>query len=423
LTSTTATWTAGQVYEVLASVSDTAGGTQRLLVNGSLEDSGTTAAQNLPNGGNFLIGYYQNDSSMIIHDVVVGTDDLLVAEETAMFAGDFPADAVNLWHLDDGAGTTAYDLGTGGNDGTIGAGCTWEAGQRYTDFYLSLDGTSWGVNTDGLSCGDSSEDWVLYPDPYWTAFLYQTFSGGGDMFYNPNDIVRGLEYDTGTVTVTNGDATVEGAGGATWTDSMTGGIFVSTDGEYYVIDSITDSDTLELATVYGGATLAGQNYDMYPRMPDRSAPAQDGAVTWGGNPAGVSVSIGSMVSSGQGVVGEEEETPTKDILPPAGTTDWAEDPDVSGSLLTNPMRPIVVAVSDNTSLSERQVWVYFGLILLLLVTAGVARVVHGHHLITGIAAAAIVIALSVMTIWPLWALVFAALAVVGGLVAERSPSL
>jgi len=158
-------------------------------------------------------------------------------------------------------------------------------------------------------------------------------------------------------------------------------------------------------------------------LPDLEGAAQDGAITWGSNPAGISVAVGSLVSSGQGVVGEEEETETSDILPPAGTTDWAEDPDVTGALLTNPMRPIVVAVSDNTSLSERQVWVYGGLVILLLVTAGVSRIVHGHHLITGVAAAAIVIALSVMTIWPLWALVFTALAVVGGLVAERSPSL
>ena len=422
LTSTTVAWNSDQVYEVLVSLSDTAGGIQRLRVNGSLEDSDTQGAVATPAGGNFLIGYYNRDCSMIIHDVVVGTDDLLIAEETAMFNGDFPADAVNIWHLDEGVGLVAYDLGTGGNDGTIGAGCTWETGQRYTDFYLDVDGTSWGVNTDGLACDDNSADWVFYPDPYWEDYTYSV-SGADVLIYNPNDMVRGEEYDTGTVTVTNGDATVEGAGGATWDDDMVGGIFVSADGLYYVIDSITDSDTLELTAVYAGGTLGGQNYDIYPRMPDRQGAAQDGAISWGSNPGGITVTVGSMVSSGQGVVGEEEDTETSDILPPAGTTDWAEDPDVTGALLTNPMRPIVVAVSDNTTLSERQVWVYFGLILLLLVTAGVSRIVHGHHLITGIAAAAIVIALSVMTIWPLWALVFAALAVVGGLVAERSPSL
>lgn len=421
LYSTTTEWDAGQIYEVLFSISDTGGGVQRLLVDGLLEASGTTAAKNLPNGGNFIIGYNAHDSSMIIHDVVVGTDDLLVAEETAMFAGDFPADAVNLWHLDEGAGGTAYDLGTGGNDGTIGAGCSWETDQRYVDYYIDVDGESWGVNLDGTSVPDESSDWYLYPDPYWEYYEH-TVSGTLVVNYDPEDIVQGLVYDTGTVTVTNGDETVEGAG-TTWTDSMAGGVFISADGAYYVIDSITDSDTLELATAYGGGTLGGQDYDMYGRLPDLEGAAQDGAITWGSNPAGISVSVGSMVSSGQGVVGEEEETETSDILPPAGTTNWDEAPDVTGALLTNPMRPIVVAASDNTSLSERQVWVYGGLVFLLLVVAGVSRIVRGHHLITGIAGAAVIIALAVMTIWPYWSLVFVALAVIGGLVAERSPSL
>lgn len=67
-------------------------------------------------------------------------------------------------------------------------------------------------------------------------------------------------YSTGTVTVTNADATVEGAGGTVWTSAMAGYNFVSADGLNYYVLSVTDADTLELTTVYAGGTLGGQTY-------------------------------------------------------------------------------------------------------------------------------------------------------------------
>jgi hypothetical protein len=68
-------------------------------------------------------------------------------------------------------------------------------------------------------------------------------------------------YAVGTVTVTHDDATVTGAGGAVWTTAMKNGIFLSTDGVYYAIKSVdVATTTIELTTVYAGATLAGQAY-------------------------------------------------------------------------------------------------------------------------------------------------------------------
>lgn len=67
------------------------------------------------------------------------------------------------------------------------------------------------------------------------------------------------DYDTGTVTVTNGDATVTGAG-TTFTVLMQGRMFKSADQEWYRIATFTDATHFELATPYEGTTATTQTY-------------------------------------------------------------------------------------------------------------------------------------------------------------------
>jgi len=55
------------------------------------------------------------------------------------------------------------------------------------------------------------------------------------------------------------------------------------------------------------------------------------------------------------------------------------------------------------------------------VTVGSARLVRGHYIITGIACAGAIGLLVQQTVWPLWALVFIAPAVIAGIIAERTP--
>jgi hypothetical protein len=261
---------------------------------------------------------------------------------------------------------------------------------------------------------------------YDTASLdYLKITVGGVLiaWYQPIDMIHGFTYSTGTVTVTNGDATVTGAGGATFGQNLVGSIFSSADGLYYVVDSVTNATTLELTTVYAGGTLAGQAYWTRPRIPDRQGAAQDGAIVWGTNPAGVSASIGSMVSSGQSSTSVSTDTSTSDVLPPVGGSDWRPVAGVSAALMANPLRPVVTAISDNTTLSEYQVWVWLGIIFVVFITVLVGSRVRGHHLITGIAASAAIVLLVVWTIFPLLSLVAVVLAIVGGLISERSPSL
>ena len=270
---------------------------------------------------------------------------------------------------------------------------------------------------------DNANDWVFGSDatPYFGKVEHNV-SGVEVLQYQPVTMIRGLEYSTGTVTVTNGDATVEGAGGAAWTDYMAGGIFVSADGAYYTISSITDADTLELSAVYAGGTLGAQTYNMYPRLPDTTG-TYDAAIDFGANPAGVTVALGSVTASSQPAIGTEDEDPTTDILPEAPASDWFVEPDITGTLAAHPLRWLVRMMSDTTTFTERQAWVWLGIAFVLLVLVSTAKAVRGHYLITGIATGTAIGACVQQTIFPFWALAFVVLAILAGLVAERKPSL
>lgn len=64
------------------------------------------------------------------------------------------------------------------------------------------------------------------------------------------------DYSTGTVTFTNGDATVVGSGTA-FTSAMVGRWIQDDVGEWYEIASVTDGTNLELVNEYEGVTNAG----------------------------------------------------------------------------------------------------------------------------------------------------------------------
>ena len=79
-------------------------------------------------------------------------------------------------------------------------------------------------------------------------------------------------------------------------------------------------------------------------------------------------------------------------------------------------------MSDNSTISELLAWRLLTLVIILMVTAGTAKAVKGHHFITGIILCGAMISAVTLTIFPMWALVFAIGAILGGLIAERSPS-
>jgi len=158
-------------------------------------------------------------------------------------------------------------------------------------------------------------------------------------------------------------------------------------------------------------------------LPDREAAGNDAVITWGSNPAGVSVDIGSMSSSGTPAIGGGLEQPVVDYLPAGAGSDLFVEPDVGGTLLTNPIRPLVTLLSDTTTLTELQAWRIYGLAFVLFIAVATGRAIKEHLLICGIATGAAIGSLVALTIWPLWTLSFIVLAVFAGIKAERTPSL
>lgn len=73
-------------------------------------------------------------------------------------------------------------------------------------------------------------------------------------------------YSTGTISVTNGDATVTGSGTSwnTTTNAEVGEYIKLPDGKWYKIASISNNTSLEIEVDYQGSTLSGQSYVISP---------------------------------------------------------------------------------------------------------------------------------------------------------------
>lgn len=175
LLSTITSWNAGQWYHCIGSLSDTAGGKQRLLVNNTLEDSDVQAAANTPNGGDFVLldlddPGFGNGFRGVEVDVFAGTDDLTAAEETDLSKGIPPADTVNEYLLDEGRGVTAIDRGSGGNNGTLDTSATWAWGQVEQPV-LSLD----GINDRAVSLAGVNHSGNL--TMVWVRKMKSTYNG------------------------------------------------------------------------------------------------------------------------------------------------------------------------------------------------------------------------------------------------------
>lgn len=164
------TWVKGQWYHVLASISSVNG--VRFIVNAGpvVTDADVSA---VTNGGDVVISNQRSDGAGgveafkgTIADVFMGNDDLSQAapdEETDLYNGIPPSDAVNAYLLDEGRGLGAVviDRGTGGNNGTIASNPAWAYGQVEQPV-LSLDGINdRGVSSAGVDIsGDITLVWA-----------------------------------------------------------------------------------------------------------------------------------------------------------------------------------------------------------------------------------------------------------------------
>jgi hypothetical protein len=158
-------------------------------------------------------------------------------------------------------------------------------------------------------------------------------------------------------------------------------------------------------------------------LPDLEGAAQNGAFTWGANPAGVTMAVGSLVGYTGSFADTPDETTAADRLAEVPVSDWYGDGTITKSAtLNNPFRDLVLMVSDNTSLTEIQTWRWYGIGILVVAVALFAKLARGHQGITAIASGAIIALLIAFdaTIFPLYLAVLSAGLIIGGLISERS---
>lgn len=305
------------------------------------------------------------------------------------------------------------------------------------EFQIKIDGlVEAAASTDGVDIPDTVFDWLLMDNsttqfmPYMGSYQ-ETVSSVLQAWYQPIAIVANTQAastaDAGTATTID-DATLTQANdfwnGARLTIITTTDTFAP-QGEVSVItdfDAALDRLTFDALTA---VVDTGDTYTIdYGTLVDRAGGDNDARITWGVNPTGITVSLGSLISSSQPFVAIAEDA-ARDVLAPVAVSDWFGDGTVSGSTLTNPLRPLVTAVSDNTTLTELLVWRLYGSAFLMFVVVATAVTVREHLGITIMVSSAMLGMLVAFdhNIYPMYLLIIAIGGFVGGIAAERSPFL
>ncbi len=197
---------------------------------------------------------------------------------------------------------------------------------------------------------DTGTDWFVMSDatPYLTSYT-ETVGVVEVVKFQPNDIIRGVAYTTGTAAFTNGSPDVTGTA-TSWSSAMEGGVIkYNADNVWSVIQSVTSNTTIVLAVPYIGAGGAAAAYTIAPRLPDLDpTTSEEGAITWGTNPTGITVTMGGLIESGIAAGAAYVAAATTEILPVNEYSDWYLATNTA-TLRANPFYPIVHALSSTHS--------------------------------------------------------------------------
>jgi len=154
---------------------------------------------------------------------------------------------------------------------------------------------------------------------------------------------------------------------------------------------------------------------------ETGAAEEDATITWGANPAGIDVTIGSLISSDQPTISPASEAAVLDIVPegtvPAGGTVNTTD------LQDNPLYPVVHVINEYTGYTEEQIW-FMGATFIILIIMGIAAVkVPNHLLLAGTIGLVVSGFFTAMEIYQWWMMLVFSFIFVMSILMERKPVL
>lgn len=320
-----------------------------------------------------------------------------------------------------------------------------------------------GYGEVGGLVGDGGTEWLpldIY-DSYSRADVTATSSVGGFIGYMASGTTNNC-YSTGEVT---GDTEVGGFEGgysgvtgntatACFWDKDTSGQSTSISGTGKTISQMKTESTFtgagwDFNTVWGMADFINDGYPYLfglggsfgggiisqviwfqpnniisgTTLPDRATSdgSQDGEITWGSNPAGVSVGLTGFYSDyapANITLPQEIITPPQDMVGPTGNPGNTRD---VGTLVDNPLYPLVKVFSDNTGIPVKLWWIILASIIVMIAMV-VTYWKLPHQMITALVGGGLSAFFYAMGIYPFWVVLIFAVMALAIILGERSPT-
>ena len=155
-------------------------------------------------------------------------------------------------------------------------------------------------------------------------------------------------------------------------------------------------------------------------LPNELSPGTyNGAITFGSNPAGFTITLGGLISEFQPAPagGQGQLPPSQDMTGETGQPGWTSE---TGTLEANPLYPLVKAISDNTRIPVILVWI-IGATVILTGAMVVGFRYLPHQLLTMFIGAGVSAFFWQLGIYPFWVVFIFVAGGVAVVISERQP--
>lgn len=261
---------------------------------------------------------------------------------------------------------------------------------------------------------------------YWTVAATVTGISSGEMI-----VTTSAGSDTMTLSVTNYTGTHQG--NSPQSVSLSGCSVPNNSNTWYLNQNnvMPYMEYYKHTTAVGGTSLKAwyQPISMIvsSNLDDRAGTdvgetgtsEEDATIVWGANPAGISATVGSLISSSQPAISPAGEEEVIDIIPEGSVPSGGGVNTVA--LQDNPLYPVVELMADYTNFTEEQIWFGGATLILLIGMALAIGKIPNHLLVAGIVGFVLSGFFVAMKIYPWWTLLIFGFFLIGSLVMERKP--